>query len=160
MIGTGPATALEAVALRRYGASDALDMLHRFTGRDLPPLSAAVLASDVLDTAEAGDAVAHEIVVTDGHVLGDQARACAEHVGLAGTPYDLVLAGGVLRHPTPLLVDAITSRVPEAIVRRAQREPVVGALLMAFDAAGLEADPERLAASTPEHAFFATAGPV
>jgi N-acetylglucosamine kinase-like BadF-type ATPase len=156
MIGTGPVTALEPAALACYGASDARDLLHRFTGRGLPEVSYATLARAVLDTAEAGDAVAHEIVLADGHVLGDQARACAEQVGLSGSPYQLVLAGGVLRHPSPLLVNALTSRVPDALVTRSRHEPAVGALLMAFDATALEPDPDRLEASIPDGSFYAT----
>jgi N-acetylglucosamine kinase-like BadF-type ATPase len=156
MIGTGPETALQAAALACYGATDARDLLHRFTGRGYPPLSYASLARDVLDTADAGDEVANEIVLADGHVLGDQARACALQVGLSGSPYELVLAGGVFRHPSPLLVNALTSRVPEAHVTRARHEPAVGALLMAFGATDLVPDSDRLEASIPDGSFYAT----
>jgi N-acetylglucosamine kinase-like BadF-type ATPase len=154
----GPPTALTQLALERYGAADALDLLHRFNRRDVPAPAVAAMAGDVLELADAQDPVAAAIVAEHGRILGDEARSAAAHVGLAGTPFTLVFAGGVLRHPaSSLLADTIAARVPEAVPVRATDEPVVGALLLAFDRAGIAPERGRLDATMPPPVTFATA---
>ena len=86
----------------------------------------ARFAAAVLDEAEAGDIVAREIVRSVGGLAGDYARVSAERIGLLGGPFPLVLLGGVLRHPSPLLRDAIHDRVPESVPVYPDIEPVVG----------------------------------
>jgi hypothetical protein len=51
-------------------------------------------------------------------------------------PTPITLAGGVLRHPSPLLVDALAEALPGCELRRARREPAHGALLAALDEGG------------------------
>ena len=151
----GPPTALVERALRRYGGEDALGVLHNLTRRDGPRLSVAPFITDVFDAADGGDPVAREIVVTNGHRLGEAARIAGVRVGFEGE-HALVLAGGVLRHGSPLMVDAICSLLPQAKPLRAQREPAVAALLWAFDAAGVPPDFARLHDTVPDAATFAT----
>jgi N-acetylglucosamine kinase-like BadF-type ATPase len=151
----GPPTALLERALRRYGGEDALDVLHGLTRREGPRLPVAPFIIDVFDAAEAGDPVALEIVTSNGRRLGEAARIAAARVGFEGE-HALVLAGGVLRHGSTLMVDAICSRVPQATPLRAQREPAVAALLWAFDAAGVRPDIARLHDTVPDAATFAT----
>jgi N-acetylglucosamine kinase-like BadF-type ATPase len=151
----GPPTALVERALRRYGGEDALGVLHNLTRRDGPRLSVAPFITDVFDAADEGDPVAREIVVTNGHRLGEAARIAGVRVGFDGE-HALVLAGGALRHGSPLMVDAICSLLPQATPLRAQREPAVAALLWAFDAAGLPPDLARLHDTVPDAATFAT----
>ena len=55
-----------------------------------------------------------------------------------------------------LHADAIARFAPDAIAVRAHWEPVVGALLMACDEAGVEPDPDTLRTSLPSGTFFAT----
>jgi N-acetylglucosamine kinase-like BadF-type ATPase len=151
----GPPTALTERALQRYGGGDALGLLHLLTRRERPRPSVDAFITDVFDAADDGDPVAREIVVANGIRLGEGARISAARVGLEGA-HALVLAGGVLRHGSPLMVDAICSRLPEARPLRAEREPAVAALLWAFDAAGASADLTRLHATVPDQATFAT----
>jgi hypothetical protein len=75
----------------------------------------------------------------------------------------LVLAGGVLRRPVRLLHDALIARVrsssPEVLMVDTPFEPLVGALLLAFETAGITVDGSlmaRLTPTLPPAAFFAT----
>jgi N-acetylglucosamine kinase-like BadF-type ATPase len=158
-LGFGPETALTRRALDTYSVADPMALLHELTRRGGPGLNAAErLAPAVLDEADAGDAVARDIVAGQGHTLGDQTRACAERVGLLGADFPVVLAGGVFRHPSRLLAETLMERIPGGLPVRAAHEPVVGALLFAFDRAGVKADEARLEATAPPAATYATSG--
>jgi hypothetical protein len=98
-----------------------------------------------------------------GAALGDYALVAARRVGIERNPFALVLAGGVLRHPTPLLREALIARVqsvaPGAKPLVSRFEPAVGALFLALETAGIAIDEPlraRLAATLPSAAFFAT----
>jgi N-acetylglucosamine kinase-like BadF-type ATPase len=158
-LGYGPATSLTQRALDTYAVSDPIALLHELTRRGGPGLEAADrLASAVLDEADRGDEVAAAIVRNQGRILGDQTQACAERVGLAGGEFPVVLAGGVFRHASRLLAETLVERLPNGRAVAAAHEPAVGALLFAFDRAGVAADEARLEATAPPAATYATAG--
>jgi len=141
-LGVGPETSLTRRALERWGCADPVELLHAFTRLDAPPIPGAeksLFAEVVLDEATAGDPVAVEIVTTAGSRLGDYGRISAARVGLADG-FTLVLCGGVLRHSSPLLREAILARLPAGRPVTASAEPVVGALLLASDRAGAALD--------------------
>src|SRR5438445_523942 len=122
-----PDSASAAVANIEYTVNAALDaagildfykletveeLLHLFTNRlqrhqyridQLTPL--------LLDAAQAGDNAATHIVQEQGAMLGKYALAAARKVGIEGTAFTLVLAGGVFRHPSQLLANAIIETV-------------------------------------------------
>jgi N-acetylglucosamine kinase-like BadF-type ATPase len=134
MIDLGPATSLLDRALERWQCADPDELLYAFTRvGGLPPSEPGRFADAVLDEAEAGDEVARRIVETAGSRLGDYARVCADRTGQLGAPFPLVLCGGVLRHPSPLLRASIYQRVPAGAPIYPDVEPVVGALLLAAD---------------------------
>jgi N-acetylglucosamine kinase-like BadF-type ATPase len=156
-LGYGPATSLTRRALDTYSVPDPLGLLHELTRRGGPGTGAVDrLAPAVLDEADAGDEVAAAIVAGQGRILGDQTQACAERVGLAGGDFPVVLAGGVFRHPSRLLGEALMQRIPGGRPVRAAHEPAVGALLFAFDRAGIAADEARLRATAPPAETYAT----
>ena len=132
----GPATRLSERALAQFGAGDVLELMHAFTRREnrIPQHEVQRLTPVVLELAEHGDAVAAAIVRTAGACLGEQARVAAARVGLAvgGTP--VVLGGGVLQHPATVLIDALVERLPGAMPIRPHHPPLLGALLLAYDA--------------------------
>ena len=149
-LGVGPETSLTRRALERWGCSDPLELLHAFTRLDAPAIpesEKAMFAEVVLDEATAGDPVAHELVTVAGARLGDYARVSSARVGLAGEPFPLVLCGGVLRHPSPLMREAIVARIPEGVPVTSTSEPIIGAVLMAADEAGIALDRDALAAA-------------
>jgi N-acetylglucosamine kinase-like BadF-type ATPase len=155
-LGLARPTALTPRALEVFGEADVEALLHSFTRHDgRGEFEAGELAPALLDEAVAGDEVAREIVEHQAGELADFARVGAKKVGLdAGFP--LVLLGGVFRHPSRLLGDAILARLPEGKPVASSFEPAVGALLLAIDAIGASADPELLRASLPASDLFVT----
>jgi N-acetylglucosamine kinase-like BadF-type ATPase len=161
----GPATSLTDGVLAFFEASSVEEVLHRTTARgtDRHWMEQARLAPILLDEAAHGDAAARAIVEAAGTRNANVAIVAARAVGLADGPVRLVLAGGVLRHPSRLLENAIRARVeavlPAVEVISDAPEPVVGAVLLASDL--LERPPdakivERLVASLPGSWLFAT----
>jgi N-acetylglucosamine kinase-like BadF-type ATPase len=150
-----PPTALVPRVLTATGEPNVEALLHHATARAVTRRrDPALLTWVLLDAAEAGDATACAIVERQGRELGRTALAAAARVGIdPDAAFSLALAGGVLRHPGPGLREAIVSTVlaaaPRAHVLGPGLEPVAGALLLAFDAAGIKADDavlERIAA--------------
>ena len=86
-------------------------------------------------------------------MLGNYALAGARLVGIEGTAFTLVLAGGVLRHPSPLLADAIIRRVqttsPHVRPTLYRFEPIIGVLFTALEAANVTIDDALLANMIP-----------
>jgi len=148
-LGVGPETTLTGRALQRWGCSDPLELLHAFTRLDTPPIPVSeksLFAEVVLDEAAAGDPVAVEIVTTAGTRLGDYGRLSADRVAL-DDGFTVVLCGGVLRHPSPLLREAILARLPAGRPVTASTEPVVGAVLLAGDSVGDTLDLDAVSAA-------------
>ncbi len=151
-LGMGPATTLTERALTLYGTADAIALLHEFTRRGgLPEAEKDRLAPVVLDAADAGDAVAREIVELKGRVLGRQARACAAQLDLPIAGTRVVLTGGVFGHPTERLAAATMAELPGAVPVRHGPPPVAGALLLALDRLGAGVDDAAVAAGLPFH---------
>ena len=110
--------------------------MERVTGRGPRPPRAS-LGGLLLDCAAEGDELARERVTW---VAGENAaylRVGARACGL-GEPTPITLAGGVMRHPSSLLVDALAAALPGCELLRARREPAHGALLAALDEGGAE----------------------
>ena len=163
-LGIDQPTALTGRVLQFFDRGTVEEVLHLFTARiSERPHSMARLAPALLDEAQRGDLTARRIVLDHGAGLGDYALAVARKVGLEGTPFTLVLAGGVLRHPSTLLRDALVARVrttsPHVRPTASRFEPVVGALFLALEAAGVTINTpllERLIPTLPPTAFYAT----
>lgn len=164
-LGLTPPTTLTGRVLRFFEVDSAEAVLHRLTGRNQHPARVDRLAPVLLDEAAAGDPVAQGIVHRHGAALGDYALVAARKVGLDRGPFNLVLSGGVLRHPTHLLRDALIARVSAEVpgVRplNSRFEPAAGAVLLALDATGHTVDEvvlHNLAASLPQAELFSTKG--
>lgn len=163
-LGIDPPTDLTGRILDRLGETDVEAVLHRTTRRSARPWGEhAILASVLLDAAESGDPTAAAIVTRQGEALGRTALAAARRVGIDGLPFPLALCGGVMRHPGRTLSDALVAAVrvgaPGAWPLRPRLEPVVGALLLAFDAAGIPVPgpvEARLLATLPPDTLFDT----
>ncbi|MBA2719181.1 MAG: hypothetical protein H0U52_08095 [Chloroflexi bacterium] len=145
-LGIDPPTALTRRILAATGQPSVESLLHHSSARDvLDRREPAGLAWVVLEAADDGDAAAVAIVAQLGVDLGRTALAAARRVGIAeGVPFGLALTGGVLRHPGGGLRDAIVATVraaaPRVVVLASAAEPVAGAVLLAFDAAGIASD--------------------
>jgi N-acetylglucosamine kinase-like BadF-type ATPase len=163
-LGIDPPTLLTERVLAAFAAQSVEDVLHKMTGRKLPRSeNRRQLVRPLFDAAEIGDPAARRILLSHGEALGDYALAAARKVGLLGEPFTLVLTGGVLRHPSPILRDALVGRVREASPHvhaiQSRFEPAVGAVLLALELARIDLDAgflERLERTLPGAAFFAT----
>ena len=163
-LGIEPPTTLKQCFLDYFGLDNVEEMLHLLTGRlQSPSKRIDGLVRFLLDEAEAGDGVARQIVLEHGRALGDYAVVAARFVGLEGTPFTLVLAGGVLRHPSTLLADTIIERVqlssPEVRPKRSRFEPIIGVLFSALEDANVTIDEElleRLVPTLPSSELFET----
>ncbi len=145
-LGIDGSTELTRKVLGATGEPDVEALLHHASGREVVGRrDPASLAWILLDTAEAGDPTATAIVASQGEQLGRWALAAARRVGLGPSDsFGLAMTGGVIRHPATILRDAIARTVlagaPRATIRGSTSEPAAGALLLAFDAAGLPVD--------------------
>jgi N-acetylglucosamine kinase-like BadF-type ATPase len=163
-LGISPATSLTGRILEYFGVESVEEVLHLYHNRLRPaPVSVGDLTPILLDEAHAGDQVAQRVVQEHGAALGDIAIAAARHVGIEDLSYPLVLAGGVFRHPTTVLEEAIVLRVeqvsPEIHPVRSPHEPIVGVLFEALIAAGVEIDEalqSHLLASIPASELIGT----
>lgn len=165
-LGIDPPTTLSKRILAIFDLPTVEEVLHTLTAWRHPPLPQATLGAltrALLDEATHGDHAASRIVQQHGAAVGDYALAAARRVGVLAQPFSLALTGGVLRHTGPLLATTIVERVqsvaPQAQPIVSRFEPVVGALLLAFDTAGIAVDAsvvERLRATLPPPVFFAT----
>jgi N-acetylglucosamine kinase-like BadF-type ATPase len=145
-LGLEEPTTLTARVLSHFGASSVEGLLYLFHNRRHPaPSGLDRLAPILLDEAEAGDEAALRVVREHGKTLGDIALAAARRVEIEHTPFHLVLAGGVFRHPTTTFEDAVVARVrraaPDAHPVRTTREPITGVLLQALTLAGTVVGP-------------------
>jgi N-acetylglucosamine kinase-like BadF-type ATPase len=140
-LGRGPATRLSEVICaheRVLTVEELLEVVSREQD-DLP-----YVASEVLQVAEEGDAVAQEIVRKAGRELGKNAALVARRLCMEDTPFELVLAGGLFQADTQLLVEPLFDTARETARRarivRLSTPPVVGAVALALEGAGHEVD--------------------
>jgi N-acetylglucosamine kinase-like BadF-type ATPase len=165
-LGIDPTTSLTDQVLRHFGHNSVEALLHHFTRRGgVPPtgIELSKLAPMVLREADAGDTLASQIVNQHGTLLADYALAAARKVHLEQTTFRLVLNGGVFRHPGQKLVDAIKARInlfsPDVVPMRSRHEPVLGAVLLALETAGIQITPmllHNLEQSRPSKDLFRT----
>ena len=162
-LGIDPPTSLTCRVLAHYGQPTVEGLLHSLTRRNRrASRRLGRLARILLDEAEAGDQTSRTLVCEHGAALGDYALAAARKVGLEGD-YTLVTSGGVMRHPSRLLIRALMERVqqahPDAVWQASHHEPVFGALLLALEFAGYPVHGDlmgRLEATCPDESLFRT----
>ncbi len=135
-LGILPPSVLPARVAAAYGAPDVAGVMERVTGRaPRPPRTS--LGGLLLDCAAEGDELALARVAWVARENAGYLRAGARACGL-GEPTPITLAGGVMRHPSSLLVDALAQALPGCELRRPRREPAHGALLAALEEGGAE----------------------
>lgn len=165
-LGLGEPTTLKQHVLNLFHLDTVEEVLHLLTRRttqatDKPRIDG--LTPLLLDEADAGDKVARRIIQEFGRKLGGYAIVTARRVGIEHTTFPLVLAGGVLRHRSILLADAIIQRVRETSPGvqpiRSSYEPIIGTLLSALELAGVSIDETvhaQMKATHPPNTFFET----
>ena len=136
-----------------FGAADAIGAIERVTGRARRPPRVS-LGGLLLDCASEGDELALERLRWVARENAAYLRVAARRCGL-GEPTPIALSGGVMRHPSSLLVDALAEALPGSELLRARREPAHGALLAALEEGG--AAPVALDDAALPEDLFATA---
>jgi N-acetylglucosamine kinase-like BadF-type ATPase len=119
-------------------------LLHLFYTGDYPRDRVAALAPIVEQTAEAGDAIAREILHNAAQALAMFAIAVRKQLFQDGEACRVSYAGGVFQNPIirqrfSMLVELDTGRAPEA----PRFTPAEGALIEAYRLAGLNVLPRR-----------------
>jgi N-acetylglucosamine kinase-like BadF-type ATPase len=150
--GRGPATQLTPALIQYGGARNLPDLLHGLTeGRLHIGARAAPL---VFQVAEAGDVVAHEVLAWAGQELAELAITVARQLDFLTLEFDLVMVGSLF-NGGPLLIEpmraAVLAAAPGARFLRLSAPPVVGAVLLGMEEAGLDTAAPRpvLLQSTP-----------
>ncbi|TNM60696.1 ATPase [Streptomyces sp. NP160] len=139
--GRGPATALTAAVREQYGTASAHEAVLALHRGQAPAGSERHLARAVLAAADAGDAVAVGLVRRLAEEVADFAAASASRLGHPLHELPVVLGGGLLHARAPRLTAevraALLARDPAVTddrIRYTEVAPVVGSLLLAFDA--------------------------
>jgi N-acetylglucosamine kinase-like BadF-type ATPase len=161
--GRGSQTMLTNLVLGQLGFSTVEEMLKALIAKKVGLMNQLAICPRIFDASFAGDEVASEIIVRHGLALAEYAVAAIRRFNMSQEAFEVVLVGSVFKGPGTLLADTITTAIhrvaPHARVVRSHFEPVIGALLLAYDALGLtisEALYDRLAATCPRPAFFNT----
>ncbi len=140
-----PPTKMTELFVSRSHCANVDEMFEKFYTRQLDYEILEPMATVVFEAAITGDAAACAILTRGGRFLAAMANAVARKLGMTGEAFDVVMAGSVFRGRGTVLTDALRKDVvsvcPRARCIRPVFEPVVGGLLMAFDAAGIESGP-------------------
>lgn len=135
----GPPTALTELYLAALGASDPMDLMEglSFDRYQLQPTLAVAVSRAALE----GDAAAAEIIRWAGAELGWLAVAVIRQLDLQAEPVEVIQSGSVFECG-PLLDEAMHAVVlrhaPRARLLRLGTLPVVGAVLLGMEAAGVD----------------------
>jgi N-acetylglucosamine kinase-like BadF-type ATPase len=136
--GRGPATLLTGLVLERLALESPTELIHEIYDRDVHRQTIAGLATLVARAAEQGDAVATDILTRAGIELAAAASSVITRLGMRGSVFPTVLAGGILKG-VPGLAGDVAARIaevaPRTEIRRLDVEPAVGAVRLAIAAA-------------------------
>jgi len=144
--GRGRPTALTQMLLEALEQSTAYELMRALYHQQIerPRLLATVPL--LFRAAMQGDDPAQELIVRLGEELGTSAVAVIRRLGLEAQPVEVVLGGSVFKGEGPLLTDTLIQVIhrtaPRAVLVRSAFEPVVGAVLLGLEAAGVRVDDE------------------
>jgi N-acetylglucosamine kinase-like BadF-type ATPase len=136
-VGRGPATTLTEHLCSLTGARSVEELLENYSRGGEPTLLSAAPA--VLRAADDGDQVAISIVTATGEHLGRSAAVVASRLDLE-PGYDLVLAGGLFRSSSKLLISTLLDQVPGVRVLNLTAPPAAGAVVLALEEQGIAID--------------------
>lgn len=141
----GPRTGLAEAFVAHSGVSDVAELIEGLSVGRLQ-LDGS-LAPIVFCVAATGDVLALQCIRWLGAQLGDLAVGVIHQIGLEAEAFDVVQIGSVFGG-SPLLSEAMMEVVhqvaPQARATRLTVPPVVGAVLLGMEVAGLDFHPRRL----------------
>jgi N-acetylglucosamine kinase-like BadF-type ATPase len=136
--GRGPRTTLTDRVLAAMHLDRPTELIHAVYAGGLHRYAIADIAPVVQQAADAGDAVAADIVSRAGVELAAAATSVITRLEMRGELFPTLLAGGVFRG-VPALVRHVASRLadvaPRSDVRLLGDEPAIGAVTLALAAA-------------------------
>ena len=135
----GPLTDLSKTFMDFTGSKDLFDFLEGIDlGRYEPKASWAL---SIFQAAYAGDAVACEIIAWAARELGESACAVIRQLNIDACEFEVVLIGSIFEsgdiYINPLR-DTIHKLAPQAKLVKLEAPPVVGAVILGMQKAGLE----------------------
>jgi N-acetylglucosamine kinase len=134
----GPGTLLTGLVLDELGLESPMGLIHAVYDDRLGRHAATRLVAVVQQAADAGDAVAHDILDRAAIELAAAASAVVSALGVRGDVFRTVLAGGVFPVAPSLtrsLIGRLSELAPRSEVRLLQVEPAIGAVRLALAAA-------------------------
>lgn len=146
----GPATALTQAFMEYFGAPHVEALLEGIQLERLHP--GPWLAPTIFQVAEQGDEVAQGLIHWAGESLADLARGVIRQLDIQDRAFDIVLIGSMFKGGAMLLDPLKTSvweEAPRARFVRLSAPPVLGAVLLGMQKAGL-------APSNPRQRLIAT----
>lgn len=167
-LGIDPPTSLTQRALTYFKLDSVEELLHAFTGRDqVQPAFVAGLMPLIFDEAEVGDRAANKLLADYGSAYAEIALAAARKVDITEKPINLLLAGGVFRHPSQILrqhiINDLRAAIPHITVVQSRSEPIKGAITIALQMLDIAVDATveaRLRSTLPPPEFFHTHAPL
>jgi N-acetylglucosamine kinase-like BadF-type ATPase len=140
----GPRTTLEKAVPALFGLPTVAAVTEALHLGALDYSDLGRLAPIVLDHADAGDAIAGELVTRQGGEIALMAASCIDRLDLGDRDIPVVLGGGVIATGNARLWDAVIStlgeRAPRAVPHLVTAPPIVGAALLALESAGATSD--------------------
>lgn len=150
--GRGPDTTLASAIPAVFGLPDLTAVIEALHFGRLPSSDLARLAPSVLAASRAGDAVAQGLVDRQAEEIVLYASTTLRRLELLGHEVPVVLGGGVIGSRDERLLTAVgrglAERAPLARITVVTAAPILGAALLALEAAGAPAEALEVAASS------------
>ncbi len=140
----GPATALSRAFLAHTGAQSLDELVEGVYLEHYPFDPAMVLL--VFETARQGDTQALDVLRWAGQELGSMSLGVINQLQLKDERFEVILIGSIFDgHPliTQALAETLLPAAPAASLVRLSVPPVVGAVLLAIENAGIDPRPRR-----------------
>ena len=142
--GRGKPTLLTALVLKALGIDSVEKLLALLYHKQIDPQHLLDLVPLLFEAGESGDQVAQDLIVRMGTEVAVAANALIRRLSLKEEDVEVVLGGSVFKGRGDLMLNTITRLVheeaPKARIMRPHHEPVVGAVLLALEAAGAVID--------------------
>jgi N-acetylglucosamine kinase-like BadF-type ATPase len=138
-----PKTALADAMVSHVGATDLEDLLRGYTMYEYHV--GADAARLVFRVAAEGDQVARDLICWAGTELGEMANAVIRQLGFEDLAFDVVMTGSMFEGGNMLIEPmqkTIHKLAPKSRFVRLTVPPVIGAVILGFEASGVNVTPE------------------
>jgi N-acetylglucosamine kinase-like BadF-type ATPase len=138
-----PKTALADAIVAYVGAKDLEDLMRGYTTYEYKV--GADAARIVFQVAEEGDEIARDLICWAGTELGEMANAVIRQLAFENLAFDVVMTGSMFEGGAILIEpmrETIHKLAPNARLMRLQVPPVIGAVILGMEAAGMKVTPE------------------